>query len=135
MKPVTQTKFGHGEGNCFVGALASILEVGIDEIPNVRADERWGEYIARLHDWLEHLGLAYIEVKKSGFGTALSSRWGYHLICGKGPRARPTGEAIYHAVVGYEGRAVHDPHPSRDGLLPDDETNPYSFGFLVRRFV
>jgi hypothetical protein len=134
MKPVTQTKFGHGEGNCFAACIASLLHTSIDDVPNLQGDETWRTYIDRVHEWLSEIGLAYIEVKRGGFETCASDMWGYHLICGDGPRKRETGQIIQHAVVGCAGRILWDPHPSRDGLLPESPTNPYYFGFLMQRF-
>jgi hypothetical protein len=34
MKPVYQSKFGTGQGNCLQAAVASILECGIEDVPD-----------------------------------------------------------------------------------------------------
>ena len=35
MKSVDQTKFGYPEGNCLMACVASILEVGLDDLPDL----------------------------------------------------------------------------------------------------
>ena len=37
---VKQTKFGKGEGNCFPACLASVLELSLEEVPEIRG-ENW----------------------------------------------------------------------------------------------
>lgn len=135
MKPVDQTKFGHGEGNCFAAAIASVLELPIDLVPGVTPDEAWGSYMERLRAWLSEHDHNYIEVKHDGFESHDKRHWGWHLICAKGPRNRDTGQAIYHAVVGFNGDLKHDPHPSRRGVLPPSEDNPWFYGFLARKLT
>lgn len=105
MKPIYQTKFGMPDGNCFAACLASVLE--LDEIPEISGtDEDWFE---RVNEYLEPFGLYYFE-----FNYADPSRTfnfpGYYLMIGPGPRG------INHAVVGFDGKMVHDPHPSKGGL-------------------
>jgi hypothetical protein len=34
MKPVFQTRYGEGRGNCFQAALASILDLELEEVPD-----------------------------------------------------------------------------------------------------
>jgi hypothetical protein len=41
----------------------------------------------------------------------------YHQISGPSPR----GQGIWHAVVGCNGQIVHDPHPSKAGLLDPEQ--------------
>jgi hypothetical protein len=130
---VNQTTFSPG-GNCFAACIASLLSMRIEDVPNLQGDEPWREYIDRVHEFLGSINLAYIEVKRSGFETCASDRWGFHIICGNGPRKRPSGQIIQHAVLGVSGRFYFDPHPSRDGLLPESADNPYCFGFLIQRF-
>jgi hypothetical protein len=133
MIPITQTTFAPG-GNCFAACIASILHTKIEDVPNLQIGQSWREYIDQVHEFLADINLFYIEVRRNGFETAASDQWGYHLICGDGPRKRDNGKIIQHAVVGNAGRIIFDPHPSREGLLPESESNPYCFGFLMQRF-
>lgn len=122
MKKVFQTKFGE-KGNCFEACLASILEKKIDEVPTLGSDEGW---LYKLSDFLAPLGLFYIEIDPENNeerkviqamyedGTDI-----YHFVNGISPRG---GE---HAVVGLNGKIVHDPHPGGKGLA-----SVKSWGFL-----
>ncbi len=136
MIQINQTKFHNSEtkesGNCYAACIASILEKDINDVPNVLYIETWTDYLLRLHEWLHIFDLCYIEVERSGLVNTDLNYLGYHLICGKGPRKKDDGKFIYHAVVGYKGVIKYDPHPSREGLNPEDGNNPYYFGFILQ---
>lgn len=107
MIPVDQTKFG-SDGNCMSACLASILEIGIEEV-QCKDEDNWYK---KTNDWLQaEYNLALMTVTKIPYWFK-----GYLIMCGESPRG------IEHATVGQvvEGVAtiVHDPHPSRDGI-PD----------------
>lgn len=107
MIPITQSKLHNpprSNGNCLAAALASILEISLEDVPEFE-NMSDGEWYPRLRKWLRLLG--------------------YHLLCWEeeiypptffiahGPSPRGDWE---HSVV-YKGRRmVHDPHPSREGL-------------------
>lgn len=121
MKPVTQTKFGGEEGNCLQACLASILEIDIEEIPWFGADAFW---VDRKNEWLAQFDLAAIDIDVS---SSYKGNWkylGYHLINGPSPRGD-----FWHAVVGKNGRMVHDPHPSGDGLKEER-----TFTLFIKQF-
>lgn len=116
MKPIDQTILaprqydGKTFGNCVQAALASILECNIEDIPFCPHPER----------------LAYSQVLINRGLTIIKTRVtdvmpGFHLICGLSPRTQlgadgKTEFPIHHAVVGFKGEIVFDPHPSRAGL-------------------
>ena len=124
MKPVDQTKFladykaGPDQvGNCFPACVASILELPLEEIPNFCAYENWYE---KANEWLNKRDLCIVLIR--GYDQ---DRAGLPCICiatGKSPR----GDFL-HCVVWKEGRIVHDPHPSRDGIV----SNPEDMCYLV----
>lgn len=106
MKQVTQTiTIGDGSGrpgNCLQAAVASLLELPLDEVPHfIECDG--GE------DWLERL-------------VAFGAAHGYRVVYRGEPVAfglafgRSTRNAS-HAVVVIDGQVAWDPHPSRDGLV------------------
>lgn len=107
MKQVTQTiTVGDGSGlpgNCLQAAVASLLELDLDEVP----------HFACYHDWLERL----VEFA-TGHGYRIAYRWpqkgakvpDFGLIFGQSVRGVP------HAMVVCAGE-TWDPHPSRDGLV------------------
>lgn len=99
MIPILQTKFKEGEGNCLPACLASVLEVPLDSVPEIYYlydDEEWW---TRLNNWsIREHELQLVTVDSASFTPA-----GYHLIVGKSIRGN------YHAIVGYQGKPVHDP--------------------------
>ncbi len=122
MIPVVQSRTGKHNGTCFRAALASILEIGEQDVPDFGGDDPdervyWG----RVDDWLAGRGLRYKQVPIiKGAAPPL----GWHTIEGLSPRGGN------HAVVGYNGKFVHDPHPvwddPRRGLV-----EPRAWGLLL----
>ena len=111
MKKVYQTKFGEDEGNCMAACIASILELDINEIPMLK-DDADGSYAKKLNDFLKTRECCYVEYET---GEPAVNWWvlnsGYSIISGDSPRGN-----CLHAVVGYKGCMVHDPHPDNQML-------------------
>ena len=104
MRPVDQTIFGAPEGNCLAACVATLLDLSIDDVPHFGADG-WAEQLTR---WLRPRGLYALHF-------SLPSDWhprGLYILAGQSPR----GDFL-HAVVARGGDVIHDPHPSRAGLL------------------
>lgn len=122
MVPVDQTAFGGGKGNCFAAVVASLLELQVADLPDLCLP--WQRKV--LCEWLKPRGLWWLDAGAADVGPYLP--WlGYHEIAGMGPRG------LRHSVVGYRGEVVHDPHPSRGGLLPDEQGGrAWSYGFFVK---
>src|ERR1700723_1436552 len=59
LKPVDQTETDPGRGNCLTACLASIMDLGIDEVPYFRVYDDWWEL---LQEWLRGHGLFAIRV-------------------------------------------------------------------------
>lgn len=106
MKPtrmVDQTTFGHPGGNCFSACVASLLDLSIEDVPYFMDVEDW---CAKFASWLVSYGFYPVTFR-------LMDRWrpqGLYILGGKSPRGD-------HAVVACENVIVHDPHPSREGLI------------------
>lgn len=101
MKPVMQTKPG-ADGNCFHACLASVLEVGIADVPEWPDGPDWLEHVRRfLAD--KGLGMLALQVQAP---EALAAVDGYFIVSGH------TDGTVEHAVVVRQGRVVHDPHPN-----------------------
>jgi len=98
MIPVNQTVLTEGDGNCVAACVASILELGIDEVPNFIMDE------AQPYSW-------DVWLTKWCAAHGVNARWTrqrpYGLSIGLGTSWRGTD----HAVVMKDGRTVHDPNP------------------------
>jgi hypothetical protein len=104
--PVDQTRFGDPDGNCLAACLASLLELPLDDVPHFVAE---GWYSA-LERWLEPRGLwplCFVSPTQAQLERVL----GYAIVSG------PTERGLLHATVWRAGLLVHDPHPSRAGLL------------------
>lgn len=132
MIPVTQTKVvvlnSKGDmvvhGNCFAAAIASILELPLTEVPNFETLFGINDtyYYEVLHKWLGHLGYEiYTDEKfkcfhgddsKSEFKELLKDK--YYLVSGKSPRG------VQHICIYKNGIMVHDPHPTREGILTEE---------------
>lgn len=112
MIPVTQTKLyrpeGHPEGrqrgNCQRAAMASLLEIGIDDMPPFEEEIGSGGFWHAISEWLKGRGL-----RLHDYGRKPPA--GYCMAYG------PSLRGVSHAVVCLDGEMVFDPHPSRDGLL------------------
>lgn len=105
MKPVDQTIFGHGKGNCFTACVASLLELPIEDVPYFMGDCDW---LSRFIDWCEARSV------RVEFSTVFPSPKGeYVIVGGVSPR---TGKG--HACIALDGVIVHDPHVGdRRGLV------------------
>lgn len=102
MRQVTQTiMVGDGSGlpgNCLQAAVASLLELDLDEVPHFAVHDDWLE---RLVDFVNERGYSL---------TSQAERPASGLAFGPSPRG------VSHAVVIAEDENW-DPHPSRDGLV------------------
>jgi len=121
MKPISQTIFGDGKGDCFRACVASILEIPHEEMPNFCIET--GDWIEKANKWLGPRGVAIFDVtldKDGSMRNVTAMCDGMHvIISGKSPRGD-----FHHAVVGryvlvdglHQLEYVHDPHPSGDYL-------------------
>ena len=122
MKPVDQTTFGDGSdgtecGNCFAACIASLLELPIDQVPNFAAagdDSRW---LRACNRWLNERGIGYADLTWEGAAPDfVFELWiaPAQLYIAGGLSER----GLQHCVVMRGDRElVHDPHPSRAGIL------------------
>lgn len=113
MKPVDQTVFTVPGGNCFSACVASILEIGLEDVPYFMGDfeeaDR-GAWFERFANWLAPRGLWPINFRLGDWHPPDDAI--YILSAGS-----PRGEWD-HAVVARGNKVVlHDPHPSRAGLV------------------
>lgn len=134
MIPVTQTKVvvknSQGEmvmrGNCFAACVASILEKTIDEVPNVETlfHIEGSLWITTMLAYLNSIGwdlvtderfsvyhLAYITTDEQRHNAQVACRDQYYFVTGDSPRG------IKHCCIYKNGVLVHDPHPTREGLI------------------
>lgn len=92
-------------GNCTQAAVASLLDLPLDSVPNFKeADTVLGFWDA-FEDFLLEQGFWTLR-KDSNYCPE-----GYYLAGG------PAERGCDHMVVMHSGKLVHDPHFSRAGLL------------------
>lgn len=108
MIPVTQTIL-HDDpegrvGNCLQAAVASALNLELDEVPHFAQEELWE---LSMLEWLKARGFMVL--------TCPVIR---HIPLGVAYGISPRG--VMHAVVVQDGAMVFDPHPSRAGLVRVD---------------
>lgn len=118
----TQTRLheeGVVHGDCWPTAVECVVGLPLGTLPRWEQQECWGDYWYRVMAYLyHHHGLTTQRVDSALLGDMVTAH-GYHLASGPSPRAAP-GEDLYHAVVARDGAVIHDPHPTRDGLVRVD---------------
>lgn len=125
MKPQDQTVFGDGSdgaepGDCFRACVASLLDVSVADVPNFVASERWWDALV---DFLEPRRVFPIILRPTEGNLYIPD--GVHYIAsGQSPRG------FRHAVVFRDGAMVHDPHPSKAGLVSKPDII-YVFGLSL----
>ena len=146
MTPHTQSilhnhdwKQGDQVGDCFRTSIACILDLPIDSVPHFVQEQCDGGRSWRdsLLAWLEPQGLSVVELDIANVGKeAYGEAWlwivagGHCVISGISPRS-PDKKGL-HSVVGLNGEVIHDPHPTRAGLVgvPDD----WRYLFIIKKF-
>lgn len=123
MNPVTQTKFGAEEGNCFAACIASLMGISIDYVPDFSSVKD-----KQNHDvhWLQAVD-AWLWDKGLRMQIALPEYYPldcYYLAWGKSPRG------LEHSVIYYNGEMRHDPHPDGTGLV-----TVVDIAYFVQRFT
>lgn len=104
MREVTQTIL-HDQipgvpGNCLQAAVASLLDLDLDDVPHFIEHDDWLQYLV---DWGRERG--YLVVSRRPDAVRMGIAYG------------PSPRGVQHAVVWLDGAIAFDPHPSRAGLL------------------
>lgn len=117
-------------GNCYAAAIASILEVPITEVPNVEVFYKWDTLFWDdiMNKWLSLMGYELVNglefivfhediIDKNDYShinieeekERLKDK--FYLVSGKSIRG------VFHICIYQNGKLVHDPHPTKDGLI------------------
>ena len=107
MIKIFQTDTSPETGNCFAACVASILE--LDSIPDFKKIEDRDQWNEQIEKFLEPFGLWLHEFycdNPDGFERIP----GYSIQCG------PVDDGVFHSVVAFDGKLVHDPFPGGDGI-------------------
>lgn len=137
MKPVDQSILYHEgskiRGDCYRACIASILELPLEEVPHfMQIDVDTKEYyLGHVQNWLLEKGMFMMSLPEEineYYKWIIDEKYpGYVIASGVSPR-QPEGKTLHHAVVMKSGKIVHDPHPSREGLVGE----PLHYEIIVR---
>jgi len=99
-------------GNCFPACLASIMELKLEQIPDMQNTP--SDWFNILWDFLINNGYEFYGTgtKEDVYSYSIGID-GYYIVNGSSPRGVKRG----HAVVFKNGVMVHDPHSSGLGVL------------------
>lgn len=117
------------QGDCMRASLATLLQEDPATIPHFMSDPAEPNWIYGVNKFLAVRGLFYAQMPNVRLFWHSSAGDVWHLLIGKSVRGSN------HAVVAKNGKMVHDPHPSRAGLISSDLTwhTDLQVGFLIRR--
>lgn len=117
MIPVDQTILHDAErgirGNCQQAAVASILDLPLEAVPNFHHCEQG--FWQGVKDFIRSRGYAMLVLRSDHYNWWLSDSGVYYLAYGQSPRG------VQHAVIYRHGKLAHDPHPSRAGIASVEE--------------
>ncbi len=140
MKPVDQTRCNCGDllteapGNCWTACIASILELPLADVPDeaafwkpgLRQAQSWIPYEKAMFAWLRQRGLLLVEIKLPDVFFRGDDWDPLCILSGPSPR----NPEVHHAVVARGTTIIHDPHPTKAGLLTI-EGKPWWYEFFV----
>jgi hypothetical protein len=116
--PVEQSVFhdpANGRhGDCMRAMIASIFELPLQSVPHFFEDGCDAHtFNSRVNAWLRPMNMAYLPI--GPIAPHILEHIGVHGLHheASGPAAR----GVLHACVALDGTVVHDPHPSKAGLL------------------
>jgi hypothetical protein len=107
-----QTVFGDGKGNCFATCIACLLRVPADTVPNFCVD-RPSRWFMDCNDWLRERGWTALYLRGESWVAFLPEQHPGLTVIASGPGPR----GCDHCVLMRDGKLLHDPHPSEDGLV------------------
>lgn len=110
MKPVDQQFFyDKGEiGDCVRAVTASLLEMDSNDVPHFVQDNPGDTWYEIWEKFMQEHGITPIMI--IGPWEKVPKPSGFYLASG------PAERGCKHIVIMWDGKVVHDPHPSRAGL-------------------
>lgn len=99
------------QGNCWQTAIASVLELPLDDVPHfIQIDEDGGRnWWMNTWEWLNERGYTIEVIPTHPDSDEL------YFVTGPSPRGN-----FHHVVVYCRGKMVHDPHPDRTGVVEEE---------------
>lgn len=133
MTPVDMLHLNHGQpgainGDCLRACLATILDLAADDVPHFMASDL-DTWYQRVTDWLKPRGLAWLCMNwpATYMPDQVLNLHPVVMVGGKSPRG-PWGHFVVGQIGPHGYRLLHDPHPSRAGIVGE----PEDFVLLVR---
>lgn len=141
MIPVYQTIIDPKIGNCLQAAIASLLDLSLEEVPNFITEKEGlslslGNFLLKRgydfsgdapkgHPVYDHLilGKKYDNTQMI-FDGPFPGVNGYFIVSGPSPRFK----GVSHAVIWNKWGLVHDPVPEARGVEPDSIRMIYKIG-------
>lgn len=122
MKPVRQTRFNNGYGNCFNACVATLLDLPIEKVDVIWNEENW---LKQLDEIIHPLGYCFI----AWCWDKDSQPWHwvgncYMIATGDGPRGCRHSVIVHHYIDPDDGKHCvvnhWDPHPDEKYLTTID---------------
>lgn len=155
MTPVDQTKLvdRDGYGNCYRACIATVFDLPLEQVYDVNNPalgyDEWravrNQFLMKMDRiWAgSRFRLPADVAEKQGcpewpdIDPERDTVNGYVVVAGKSPRANGDNPDLMHAVVMHweTKEIVHDPHPSRAGLLFVEEVDVFRHIPGIRRLV
>lgn len=104
-----------GPTDCMRCCLATVLGLDYERVPDFVSTDFGYDQRAEVARWLDSIGCRAVALQACGDGELLCST--FEIPSGLWIAGGPTQRGTNHAVVYDGGAMVHDPHPSRAGLL------------------
>lgn len=116
MIPKIQTRLHNPPiiGNCFASAIASILEMEVEDVIQIQEHYEDVGWYALLNRWLAKRGWR-VRVISKYMANKLKGK--HYFVTGLSPNY--PGE--YHICIFKNGKMVHDPHPEGRGITTKEE--------------
>jgi hypothetical protein len=116
-------------GDCFRCCIASLLDLPRDEVPHFAGGPDGNAmWIIRTQLFLAQYDLFYVQVENVVWPWMRGQSRTLAIAGGKSPRGVKGGHAIVVEVSRNGWEMVHDPHPSRAGIVGD----PEDYGLLCK---
>jgi hypothetical protein len=104
-------------GDCFRAVLASLMELPLQDVPHFLHDGCSSDtFHRRINAFLDQFNMTLLVFDASTFNisawidqSGVRDLW--HEVSGM------TERGVLHSCVGHNGHVVHDPHPSKAGLI------------------
>lgn len=113
-------------GDCLRACVASVLELDRAEVPHFvalgvgDAEDEGMEWWEEMRSWLAERDLECWYISEEYYDPKFLTRASYEELLVSGKTVRGNGKVQHVCVAEPDGSVLHDPHPSRAGLISID---------------